>query len=325
MNSSSPAIPKNRQPSRTRVGNAVSLRPWWIAVAIAVVLSAFTLWAWPPRPAPEPHVERGNELYRHRRYREALTEYESAPGAGPRFAGVQLNRGLARYRTAVPPDDGGGLPLLAPDAGAPEGLAQAQEEMRTAARGGTTSIPEEVDPFLRARAVYDLGNTFFSTRQWDNAIDAYKEALRLRPSWRDAAWNLELARRLREMDRHPPDAGPDAAPPDASQDASPPDGSSDGGRDSGAPDAGGRGDASGPDNRDAGTGRDASAPSPDGGARNQPPDAGAPGQDAGGPPPDAAPPRSMAPLDALERTTRSLQNEIMRRRGIVPRGPDDDR
>ena len=40
-------------------------------------------------------------------------------------------------------------------------------------------------------------------------------------------------------------------------------------------------------------------------------DAGAAGQDAG--PQDAQAPRSMAPLDDLDRTVRSLQNELLRR------------
>jgi tetratricopeptide (TPR) repeat protein len=298
-------------------------RPWWMAGAVAVGLLAFTLWAWAPRPAPEPHVTRGNELYRQGLYADALGEYESAPGAGPRNAGVHLDRGLARYRVSVPPPDAATLPLLAPDASVPEGLTQAQEEMRTAARGGTTGAAEDVDAFLRARAAYDLGNTFFTQRHWDNAIDAYKESLRLRPAWNDAAWNLELARRMREQDRTPPDASPDATP-DASDDAAPPDAgdggndaSADGGSDGGGPPDGGRGDGG----SDGGSG-DAGSPEQDAGGNDR--DAGSQSPDAGAPP-DAAPPRSMAPLDALERSSRSLQHELLRRQGQRPRNPDDDR
>lgn len=314
------AMTKKRAPHKAPP--APRATPWWLAGLTAVGLLAFTLWAWPPRPAPEPHVARGNELYRQRQYREALGEYESAPGAGPRNAGVHLDRGLARYRVSVPPPDAATLPLLSPDASVPEGLSQAQEEMRTAARGGTTGAAEDVDALLRARAAYDLGNTFFTQRHWDNAIDAYKEALRLRPDLRDAAWNLELARRLRELERNPPDAGPDASP-DAAQDAAPPDagdggrdGGEDGGRDGGmdgGPPDGGRGDGGAGD----GGGGDASAPTPDAGPHTR---------DGGGESPDAgAPPRSMAPLDDLERTARSLQRELLRQQGIQPRSPDDDR
>ena len=313
-------------------------RPWWIAVIVGMLFAGITIWAWPPRPAPEPHVRQGNSLYAERRYRDALGEYEGAPGGGPRNAGVHLDRGLARYRVTVPPPDGSTIPMLPPDASAPEGLTQAQEEMRTAARGGSTGAAEDVDAFLRARAAYDLANTFFSLHHWDNAIEAYKEALRLRPSWNDAAWNLEMARRLRELERNPPDAGQDASqdtnPPDAqdsgndvqdsgndasdsgndardSGEDSGMDGGSDGGSDGSAQDSG-QGDGA----RDGGS--DGST-QPDGGSDAGPESS----HDAGAP--DAQAPRSMAPLDDLDRTVRSLQNELLRRRGMTPRSPDDDR
>jgi hypothetical protein len=327
-----PAAPRKKRKKKGAKGKPLPppRKPWWIAVIAAIVLGAVTVWAWPPRPAPEPHVRQGNTYYASRRYREALGEYESAPGGGARNAGVHLDRGLARYRVTIPPGDGG-LPMVAIDASAPEGLSQAQEEMRTAARGGAGGAEEDVDAFLRARAAYDLGNTFFTTHQWDNAIEAYKAALRLRPGWVDAAWNLELARRLRELERNPPDAGQDASQdaahdaedsgsdvPDSGNDSGQDGGGMDGGGpDGGSPDAGGRDSGPGDGGRDGGSD---GAASPDGGS----PDAGAEGPRDGGAP-DAAAPRSMAPLDDLDRTSRSLQNELLRRRGMNPRSPDDDR
>lgn len=336
MTTSAPPPPpkaKTRKGKKKRKGGknapppAPSQAPWWIAAALGTGLLGLTVWAWPPRPAPEGHVVRGTEAYNRRQYVEALSEYESAPGAGPRNAGVHLDRGLARYRVAAPPSDAGGLPMFPPDSSAPEGLTRAQDEMRTAARGGSTSAAEDVDAFMRARAAYDLGNTFFTLHHWDNAIDAYKEALRLRPSWNDAAWNLELARRLRELERNPPDAGQDASPPDSSPDSGPPDAqdsghdASDSGPSDGSGGDGSSGDGGGPsdggNNRgDSGGQADAGSPASDGGTH---------GQDASAPNTDAAPPRSMAPLDDLDRTSRSLQNELLRRRGMQPRGPDDDR
>ncbi|MDP3276162.1 MAG: tetratricopeptide repeat protein [Deltaproteobacteria bacterium] len=299
-------------------------RPWWLLGVCAAGLLGATVWAWSAREVPEPSVERGNTHYRSGRFGEALTEYESAPGAGPRNAGVHLDRGLARFRVAIPSDSG--LPLLAPDASAPSGVDQAQEAFRVALRGGTTSAAEEVDAFLRARAWYDLANTLFSTRQWDHAIDAYKDALRLRPGWTDAAWNLELARRLREQDRNPPDAGPDGGQDASQPDGSPPrDGGGDGGNND-RPDGGGDGGGQGPG--DGGNQGDASN---DGGGAS--PDASSNSDGGGGEQPDASPqgesdasaPRTMAPLDQLDRSSRSLQQEMMRRRGVVPRGVDDDR
>lgn len=292
-----------------------------------VTLVALTAYFWSPRSVQNEQVERGNGQYQRRDYRGALGAYESAPGNGAPYAGVQLNRGLARYRVAMD----GGFVLLGPDAAAPEGVSSAQEEFRTAARGGSGGAPEDVEPGLRARAEYDLGNTYLSERQWDNAITAYKEALRLAPGWNDAAWNLELARRLKEQDQTPPDAGPDAtpdAPEDAPQDAAQdgprdasdaaqdaPNDSGDSGPNDGASDSGGN--DGGRDGGGDGGGGDSGA-RPDGSSG----DAGA-GQEAGAP--DATPPRSMAPLDELDRSSRSLQNELLRRRGVSPVTPDDDR
>lgn len=310
---------KKGKKRKTTVEN--TSRPWWIAAVVAVGLTTATTLLWAPRSVPEPNIRRGNELYRGLRFQEALGEYESAPGVGPRNAGVYLDRGLAKFRVVLPHD--AGLALLGPDASIPTGMEQAQESFRTAARGGTTNAAEDVDAFLRARAMYDLANTFFSTRQWDSAIDSYKEALRLRPGWLEPAWNLELARRLKELDRTPPpDAGNDAS--DNQNDGSPPprDASDEGGNND-PRDASGEG-GQGPS--DGGTSGDARS-DPDGGQSNN--DAGSPPQseDAGPPPsdPDASAPRTMAPLDQLERTSRSLQQELMRRRGFVPRESDDDR
>ncbi|MFO0559982.1 MAG: tetratricopeptide repeat protein [Polyangiales bacterium] len=309
-------------------------KPWWIVGVASVALLGATAYAWKPREVQEPNVQRGNERYRARAFDEARGEYEAAPGAGPRFAGVHTDRGLARFRVAIP-TDAGGLPLMELDAGIPAGVEQAQEAFRVAARGGTTNAAEDVDSFLRARAAYNLANTYFSTRSWDNAIDSYKEALRLRPGWEDAAWNLELARRLREQDRNPPDAGQDGGQDASYEDRTPPPrdaNDSDGGDnnrngDGGPRDGGNNGNSDGGQgNSDGSNNRQDGGPQGDGGM-----DGGSPppqGEDSGTTPPpseDASAPRTMAPLDQLERSSRSLQQEMMRRRGVVPRTPDDDR
>lgn len=340
----SSASGKKRKKKRGQ--EAPQTTPWWIAGVGAVLLLGFTLWAWNPREAPEAHTARGNELYRGRQFGEALSEYEAAPGNGPRYAGVHMDRGLAQYRVSAPTGDAGGIPLWAPETGVPDGFSAAQEELRTAARGGSTGAAEDVSASLRARAAYNLGNTHFTARQWDPAIDSYKEALRLRPGWREAAWNLELARQLRELDRHPPDAGnPDATPPDANNrdssppdsgppdandagdsgppDSGPPDGGqgdgghgNDGGRDSGQNDSGQGDSGQGNDSGNPNAGQDGGSNQPDGGGGAQP---------DGGVTPDGGPPRSLGPLDELDHSSRSLQNELLRRRGLTPRGPDDDR
>jgi len=308
--------------------NKAPLRPpaWVTPAAVGVALAAFTVWAWPPRDQPQARVRDGNRAYAQRDWPGALSHYEAAPGDGVRNAGVHLNRGLARFRIAVPPGDGGTLPELAPDAAVPESWQRAQDEMRNTSRGYAGAPAEDIESTLRARASYNLANTFFAQHLWQNAIDAYKEALRLRPGLVDAAWNLELARRRKDEEDHP-DAGPDAGN-DASQDA-PQDAPRDGANDGGQPGDGGNGQPDGGDNQgDGGAQPDASAPdasAPDAGAQ---PDGGGGSDGGSGQQPDASapPPMSLAPLDQLERNAQDLQQMLLRRRAAqMPRSPDDER
>jgi Ca-activated chloride channel family protein len=46
---------------------------------------------------------------------------------------------------------------------------------------------------LQSQAWYNLGNAYFDAQQWSQAVDAYKQALRLNPDDADAKHNLELA------------------------------------------------------------------------------------------------------------------------------------
>lgn len=335
--SDTPQAPKKG----TKKGTKSAPWPRWVVpAAVGVVLAGVTAWAWEPRDEPEPRVQRGNRLFATGEFPQALAQYEAAPGDGVRNAGVHMNRGLSRYRIALAPNDGGVLPELGPDAAVPESWERLQDEMRSTFRGADSFSAEDLDVWLRARAAYNLGNTYFSRHDWRHAIDAYKDALRLRPGWIDPAWNLEIARRRKDEDEHP-DAGPDAGQ-DASTDVPPSDGGS---PDGGSPD-GGSPDGGSPD----GGGADGGASNPDGGQNPsdggqnqgdsgspQTPDAGGQG-DGGSPPPDerdggagpqpdaGAPPLSLAPLDQLERNTQDLQQLLLQRRAAqTPRNPDDER
>jgi tetratricopeptide (TPR) repeat protein len=265
-------------------------------------------------------VREGNTAFARRDFPGALARYEAAPGDGPGNAGVHLNRGLARYRIALPPLDASALPEFDPDAAVPEGYDQAQDELRGPLRGMPGAPLEDIETGLRARAAYNLANTYFSRHLWQSAIDTYKEALRLRPGWTEAAWNLELARLRKEAERQRDsgtDAAQDSTPPDASPDAAR-DAPQDADRDSGQGDGGSpHGDGGGGDGGDPSR--------PDGGGE---PDAGPQGQDGGAPPQslDGGPPVSLAPLDQLERNAQDLQQLLLRRRAQeLPRNPDDER
>ena len=51
------------------------------------------------------------------------------------------------------------------------------------------------DTGLQAQALYNLGNAFFDSQEWQQAVEAYKQTLRLDPDDEDAKYNLELALR----------------------------------------------------------------------------------------------------------------------------------
>jgi len=120
----------------------------------------------------------GDRLYRAGRYAEAAAAYEQAIRNGDTSP-----RTLYNYGTA----------LLAAGRSAP-----AAEALDRAA-----SIARDAD--LRYRALFNLGLLHLRTglatkgdtasREFTAAVEAYKSALRLRPSELDAKWNYELANR----------------------------------------------------------------------------------------------------------------------------------
>ncbi len=129
-------------------------------------------------------LERGNRLYRAGRFSEAVQAYEQALHDGGSSPELQYNLGTALLQVGR--------------------YAEAEQHLRAAL--------SDVDPALRQRAFYNLGNRFLTDARkaeagkqagplLDNAIQSYKQALRLAPADRQAKWNLELAIRDRDKQR----------------------------------------------------------------------------------------------------------------------------
>jgi Ca-activated chloride channel family protein len=127
-------------------------------------------------------VERGNRLYRAGRYAEAVGAYEAALRAGDTSFELRYNIGTALLQLGR--------------------YTEAEQHFRAAL--------DAVQPELRQRTFYNLGNRFLDAARRDPsaaralpllgaAVDAYQRSLRLGPDDRDAKWNLELA--LREQQR----------------------------------------------------------------------------------------------------------------------------
>jgi Ca-activated chloride channel family protein len=138
--------------------------------------------AWEPFRSESRDVLRGNEHLKKGQYAEALEAYETAQQKLPGDPGVQLNRGLALLQQGK--------------------LGPAREAFRNATQG---NAPADI----RGQALYDLGLAFMkeadtaakgedlegAQKSLQEAVDAFKSSLRAKPGNRNAAWNLEIARR----------------------------------------------------------------------------------------------------------------------------------
>ncbi|MBR9989752.1 MAG: VWA domain-containing protein [Gemmatimonadetes bacterium] len=127
-------------------------------------------------------LEKGNRLYREGKYEEAVAAYQRVVDSGKASPQVHYNLGTA---------------LLALGR-----FQDADAQFQRALQG--------IEPELRERAFYNLGNRFLEdarahgdVRQQgellDAAIEAYKRSLRIDPQDVDAKWNLEMALREREQ------------------------------------------------------------------------------------------------------------------------------
>lgn len=110
-------------------------------------------------------MQKGNEAYAAQQYDEALGAYEDAQEIAPELAQPIYNTANTLYRQ--------------------EGFAEAQQMMQQA-------IPQ-ADGELAQFSQYNLGNFYFEQQNYEAAVEAYKEALRLNPNDQEAKHNLELA------------------------------------------------------------------------------------------------------------------------------------
>jgi tetratricopeptide (TPR) repeat protein len=135
---------------------------------------------WDALRAPDPDVDKGNQAFQKGRYDEALGHYRSAESRGvdPR---LHFDMGAALYKLGEQAVDEEQKAKL---------LAQAEEQFRRAA--------DTDDAALKSSAYYNLGNAMYQRQQWEDAISAYKRALRVSPKNESARHNLEMALRQRK-------------------------------------------------------------------------------------------------------------------------------
>ena len=111
----------------------------------------------------------GNEAFAAQDYDGALTAYNQAQEQSPKLAEPHYNSANTHYRQGA--------------------YDQAQQQIELAL------VSEQAQAGLDQNTYYNLGNTLYQAQQYEAAIEAYKEALRLNPGDLEAKQNLELALR----------------------------------------------------------------------------------------------------------------------------------
>lgn len=147
----------------------------------------------------------GNNAFESGNYNTALRNYQRAQGVSPDQTGLIYNTGNALYRQRE--------------------FGEARERFRDA----LVNADEEI----ASLSLFNLGNAYFNGFQFESAVEAYKEVLRIDPTDQDAKHNLELAldqlrgqTALGNRDDVPPEPPPEQQEPDPQQ-AQPPDPSPD--------------------------------------------------------------------------------------------------
>ncbi len=111
-------------------------------------------------------VKKGNELYENKNYKAAAEAYQKAIQQNPKYTPGLFNLGNALYQ-------------------------QKQYEQARKVLDATSKI--SADKKGKDAASYNIGNTYMQEQKWQDAINAYKEALRNNPQDADAKYNLSYA------------------------------------------------------------------------------------------------------------------------------------
>lgn len=111
-------------------------------------------------------VREGNKLYEQQKYKEAAAAYQRALQKDPNYTPGMFNLGNSLYK-------------------------QKQFDATRKAMTATAKMAKEQP--VRSAANYNVGNTYLEEQKWQEAVEAYKQALRTNPQDADAKYNLSYA------------------------------------------------------------------------------------------------------------------------------------
>lgn len=123
-------------------------------------------------------ITAGNKLYNEGRYRAAMKKYQEALKLNPNSASGRYNLGLSQIRLGTNPSD--------TSQAAKNMLKEGLTQMELVSKMGSER------PQLAARANYNLGNVAFDSEDYSNALNFYKQSLRLNPDDAAAKRNLRI-------------------------------------------------------------------------------------------------------------------------------------
>ena len=111
-------------------------------------------------------VKEGNKLYENKNYKAAAEAYQKAVQQNPKYTPGLFNLGNSLYQ-------------------------QQQFEQARKVLDATAKIT--TDKAGKGAANYNVGNTYMQEQKWQEAVEAYKNALRNNPQDADAKYNLSYA------------------------------------------------------------------------------------------------------------------------------------
>ena len=123
-------------------------------------------------------ITAGNKLYNEGRYRAAMKKYQEALKLNPNSASGRYNLGLSQIRLGTNPSD--------TSQAAKNMLKEGLTQMELVSKMGRER------PQLAARANFNLGNVAFDSEDYSNALNFYKQSLRLNPDDAAAKRNLRI-------------------------------------------------------------------------------------------------------------------------------------
>lgn len=120
-------------------------------------------------PEQKNFVREGNELYRKKNFVDAEVKYKKVLEINPTYEKANFNLGDAIYE---------------------------QNRFQEAAPYFESVTKMSEDKKLKSEAFHNLGNISMKQKQYAQAIEAYKNALRLNPKDEETRYNLALAKKL---------------------------------------------------------------------------------------------------------------------------------